>query len=571
MKAIALLIRLLLLGLSCCGYLQFLKKYVRPELAIGLLFSAIGSVLFLVGILNLLKEAAALLWLGGLLLMVRALRKKESLAGVVTFGTVFFLLGCLFFLYLFPGSRVQHHDSYIHWALVAKIITRQGRFPVGTDTNVLFSAYPVGSACFLFYVTQALGLTSEWVLMFAQAALMLGMLTGLFVFAKGPGQKLAAAACCAVLLCGNSRLTELMVDSLLPITALNAIALCAYDRQVLRRMPWILLPYGVFLVSIKNSGFFFVVILYGYVWYLLRKEPLSRKTWLILLGVPAAAVFLWQKHVSLVFPAGMLSKHAMSLSNYSHVLHGKDLHAMVEIALEMGREIFSFGNRALWLLVPVLLICLLWRRLDKASARPLCRAAVLAAVSYGLYQLGTYAMYLFSMPLQESLILASYSRYHKTILLFVSGIVFLGLLQSLNLAEAPGKLSRVLVPLAALALCFFAVNPDPTMLARQDYTGTNRQKFDNLIALYEIPEGKNYLILTNDENYYANELPYMAAYLLSSHQVTMERDADFREDQLADYDYLIVFEETEAGNAILARYSPDGGPVVNLKELQSRG
>lgn len=563
MKIIVLLIRLLLLALSCCGYLQYLKKYVKVELAIGLLFSAIGSVLFLVGILNLLKEAAVLIWLGGLILLLCSLRRKESLAGVLTFGTIFFVLGCLFFLCLFPGSRVQQHDSYIHWALVAKIITQQGRFPVGTDANVLFSSYPVGSACFLFYVTQALGLTSEWVLMAAQAVLMLGMLTGLFVFAKGPWQKLATALCCVFLLCGNSGLTELMVDSLLPITALNAVALCVYDRQLLRRTPWILLPYAVFLVGIKNSGFFFVVILYGYVWYLSRKEPLSRKTWLTLLGVPAAALFLWQKHVSLVFPAGMLSKHAMSLSNYSHVLHDKDLHAILEIALEIGRKIFSLNNQALWLLASVFFVCLLWLRFDRDSGYPLCRALVLAAVSYGLYQLGTYAMYLFSMPVQESLILASYSRYHKTILLFLSGLIYIGLLQSLNLRD--GKPLRALVPLGALVLCFFTVSPNLTMLGRQDYTGTNRQKFDTLIALYEIPEGKDYLILTTDENYYANVLPYMVAYLLSSHQVVVERDADFREAQLADFDYLIVFEQTEAGNAIAARYSPEGAPVVRLK------
>ena len=565
MKAIALLIRLLLLVLSCCGYLQYLKKYVKPELAIGLLFSAIGSILFLVGILNLLKETALLLWLGGLILAIRAFRQKAPLSGILTFGTVFFLLGCLFFLYLFPGSRVQHHDSFIHWALVAKIITRQGRFPVGTDANVLFSAYPVGSACFLFYVTQALGLTSEWVLMAAQAALMLGMLTGLFVFAKGTWQKLAVGVCCLFLLCGNSMLTELMVDSLLPITALNAIALCAYYRQALRKRPWILLPYAVFLVSIKNSGFFFAAFLYGYVWYLLRKEPLSRKTWLVLLGVPAAAFFLWLKHVSLVFPAGMLSKHAMSLSNYSHVLHGKNLHSFLEIALEMGRKIFSFGNRGLWLLVPALLASLLWRRFDRDSARPLCRATVLAVVAYGLYLLGTYIMYLVSMPLQESLILASYSRYHRTILLFVSGIVFLGLLQSLNLVQAPGKPLRALVPLAALTLVLFAVNPNLTLLRRQDYTGSNRHKFDTLIALYEIPEGRDYLILTTEQEYLNNELPYMAAYLLSAHRVVVERDADFQEAQLADFDYLIIFEETEDGSAIAARYSPEGAPVVRLK------
>lgn len=199
MKIVALLIRLLLLALSCCGYLQYLKKYVKAELAIGLLFSTIGSVLFLVGILNLLKETALLIWLGGLILLLCSLRRKESLAGILTFGTIFFVVGCLFFLCLFPGSRVQHHDSYIHWALVAKIIIQQGRFPVGTDANVLFSSYPVGSACFLLYITQALGLTSEWVLMTAQAALMRVCSPGFLSSPKGPGRNLPPL--CAAYFC----------------------------------------------------------------------------------------------------------------------------------------------------------------------------------------------------------------------------------------------------------------------------------------------------------------------------------------------------------------------------------
>ena len=54
---IKFLIRLFILLLSCYGYIQYLRKTVRLEFCIGLLFSGIGSALFLAGILNLLREA----------------------------------------------------------------------------------------------------------------------------------------------------------------------------------------------------------------------------------------------------------------------------------------------------------------------------------------------------------------------------------------------------------------------------------------------------------------------------------------------------------------------------------
>ena len=68
MANLLVLLRLFLFFVSCYGYIQYLRKSIRTEFCIGLVFSGIVSFLFLAGILNLLRPAAWALFAGGLIL-----------------------------------------------------------------------------------------------------------------------------------------------------------------------------------------------------------------------------------------------------------------------------------------------------------------------------------------------------------------------------------------------------------------------------------------------------------------------------------------------------------------------
>lgn len=164
---IKFLIRLLILLLSCYGYIQYLRKTVRLEFCIGLLFSGIGSALFLAGILNLLREATWFIWLGGLVLAGQSIKKKESPANVMSLGILFFLGLAGYFLLLLPGSEFTHYDNFSHWALASRLMTQQSRFPNYSDSFIEFTSYPLGSASFIFYITETLGSSAEWVQMYA--------------------------------------------------------------------------------------------------------------------------------------------------------------------------------------------------------------------------------------------------------------------------------------------------------------------------------------------------------------------------------------------------------------------
>ena len=79
MGLVVKIIRVLILVLSFYGYIQSVRKKVKLEFSIGIIFSAIGSVMFLAGILNIMKEAAILISLCGLVLAIQSIYKREKM------------------------------------------------------------------------------------------------------------------------------------------------------------------------------------------------------------------------------------------------------------------------------------------------------------------------------------------------------------------------------------------------------------------------------------------------------------------------------------------------------------
>lgn len=500
MNKIIVLVRLILFFLSCYGYIQYLRKSVRTEFCIGLLFSGIGSVLFLAGILNLLRFAAWALFVGGLILAVFSVRQKIRLSDILCPGTIFFLLLAALFPLLLYDSEFETYDNFTHWAMAARVLIEEYRFPNFQDQYIFFNSYPLGSACFNFYFIEIIGNDAEWLQMYAQAILMAGMTVSLFAFAKGRVSSLIAAVFGVFLLCSNNCFFDLPVDNLLALTALATASFCLYYGRDLKDRLWYFLLYAVFLMNVKNSGLLFVAVLYGYLWLTLRHEGIGAKKWLILLAVPVAALILWQRHVALVFPNGMIAPHSMSVSYYSQKVQEKQLSDILTISQRLAREIFSLSNRGLWALLAGL-VCWLILKLTDRPRHELKAALLLAAATYVLYQIGMAAMYLLSMTTSEALWLASYDRYHRTVITFVVGLLLMEILRSIPLLQSGRnwKLLPVCTALASLLVFGLALSPDFTILKRQQLEGTMRAKYDRLIADYDIPQNAEMILVTRTE------------------------------------------------------------------------
>lgn len=575
MQNLLIIVRVLLLIVSFYGYFQIFRKKtgIKTEFAFLIVFSAVGCVMYLAGILNILKEAAALVLLAGLFCALWSVRVRISVKNIVTPGTVFFGVMAVFLLFLLYGSEYTRYDNFSHWALIVKVMLTNNRLPNFQDSIISFQSYPPGSACFIYYIVKISGIRAEWASMYAQALYILGSVTALFAFVKKKniiGLSVTAAAA-VFLMSGNIGFFDLLVDTLLPAVGLGAIAFCIYYKESLTKKIWTLVPVLVMLCAIKNSGIFFVAIIGIYYLFYMERNCRGLKGLAALAAFPFLSSFLWKKHVALVFENGLSSKHTMSLQNYKNILGIKSAEDIKNIASQMADRVFSLSNQALWGLLFLLLLLIFVRIFQKHKFAELCRLSVLTVGSYFFYQAGTLAMYLFSMPDNEALDLASYDRYHSTILIFAAGILCIMVITITN--EALGRQRRYTYQAAAGILCaaalYVSVKPQPDFYARQQLEGTRRAKFDEILANYEIPEQSSYLILCKKSDGF---LYYLGTYLFNTDRVAVYDEQSLEEigNDWEDYEYLILYEETSKIREYVDKnFLTDGEKVIHLPSLMA--
>lgn len=542
-------LRGMFLVLSMYGYLQFLRKRVRVELAIPLLFSSIGAVMFLAGMQNMLQEMTLLIFGTGLYLSYRSVRQKESPFTLLTPGVCFFLMGCAFLVYLIYGTRFYLFDDFSHWGTVAKAIAQYDRFPNASNIDVTYTSYPLGSASFIYYITKILGISSEWIQCYAQAVLALGMAVSIFAFSSGVYGVIFAAAVSVFMLVSNMPLTCLCVDTLLPMITLAAFAFCLYYREDLRDKVWYLLPHAIFLISIKNSGILFAVFIYLYMAYCFRKSGISLQVLLVHILLAAAVLLLWQKHVKLVYADGMMSRHSLSLSYCASVLTEKtpeEIWFTIRCFLE---NTFSLSNTIVYLFgigFPLLLISGRVLKIDMSSVKQVYAVTVLL---YGIYQIGLIGMYLFNMP-PSGEPLPSYERYHDSMVAFSAGLFSICILSVLSQIRSVRGNHAVQVLLAAvsIAVAFYVLDPGLQYYVRNTYAGEDRESMDALIEEYHIEKDRRYFIVVSDDRVDNGYLHLMTWFLLEPRDVQMctpeSLEGWLEYNCLRLYDYYILFDET---------------------------
>ncbi|MBQ8834631.1 MAG: hypothetical protein IJ001_06885 [Oscillospiraceae bacterium] len=571
MSQILSALRLLVLAVSCYGYIQTVSKKIKVEFSIGITFVSIGTAMFLAGILNILPEAAMVICLLGVYLAVRSVLRRDEVRHLLSAGTVFFAVSCVYFFFLLHHSLFIHDDNFSHWAIAAKSILENDRFPNYSDINILFQSYPLGYASFIYYIVKIVGIPTEWMQMYAQAILMSGICAGLFAFAKSWPQRILTAAGCVMLLAGNMNFVELLVDTLLPITALGAVAFCMYYREELWEKSWWVMPYTVFLITVKNSGIFFTLVILVYLLTKVR-NPKEGKLWLVNALCPFGVLLLWQKHVKLVFDDGMMTFHSVSLEYFQKMFEKKGTEDIQTILSAFVQKMFSFSNEVLFACILLAALLAVMCRAGKPYRREVRELALLAGLSYLTYQAMMLGMYLFTMPVNEATRLAEYFRYHDTILIFVSGLLLLGAVRALE--AIPGR--KLWQQAAGIVLCvlmvFYTVSPSFDSYRKQVLTenirGVYRMEYDALIEEYDIPSQSRYLLLVDSDCTFRTFLKYLSRYLLDPTGIDVQYTVDLTaaDEILNNYDYLIAFDDTEEVMSYIAENFPGeaGQRVIRL-------
>jgi len=342
------------------------------------------------------------------------------------------------------------------------------------------------------------------------------------------------------------------VDTLLPMAALGAMAFCIYySNENLSEKLYFLVPYTIFLISIKNSGILFAIFIIVYALCCTGISRENRKAWAVLVSGPLLSLLLWQKHVKLVFKAGNLSKHSISFSNFDQIFQEKDFSNILTISEAMLDKVLSVSNPAIIVLLMGMIIWIFWKYILKYDSKQTESIFLLTGISYIIYQLGTYGMYLFTMPVNEAVRLAGYDRYHNTILIFAMGLVLFQTMEGIRQIKSVrwGSLLACGLVLVSLSGAFVSLSPRLEYYSGQVTAGreqrAERQKFENIISDHNIKKGKNYIILVSQDRKDSGYLRYLSNYLLEPNQLKIQNDAQLKDIRFDNTDYIIVFNETE--------------------------
>ena len=249
----------------------------------------------------------------------------------------------------------------------------------------------------------------------------------------------------------------------------------------------------------------------------------------------------------------MTAKHSMSAENYSQVFSEKTPELISQITRDFLKKVFSLDN-AFFIILIALLASLLIVKIFRLTV-PLCgEAAVLIIGSYTAYQLGNYFMYIFSMPNYEASILASYVRYHMTIIAFSAGLLWILLnevFQSFGLSYKcrgvkAAALSAVYAAAAACAI-WFSATPHLDYFKKEAYEGS-----DTIAEKYtanNAPNGSYAVIWQFDKEGYRY---FLSRYTFKTGKVArIESSNPDLSAAVAGYSYIVVPEHNAYVDAFL--------------------
>lgn len=586
---------ILLIG-SFLGYFFLAKEKLslKQEFIPIFVFSSITYIVYFCGLSGQLFLGSIIVMAIGLLvlafILTRRLLKGPRFQISISLFQIVFLVGSLFFFALLFQCKLTHYDNFSHWAIVLKQILSTDAFPNASSDLIDFKNYPLGVTSFLYYVcrfagnTQPIMLIAQGLLIFSCFYAMFGIISEKkrFLLYAFLGLGLASLSLFNITI----RISNLLVDFLLPIVTLAIFTVVYHYRNDLKRACILVLPLAGLLTVIKSTGIIFAGLGLAFLCYtwLVQKERFSWKSSLSLVALLCGTLLphlAWKWHMATFFQ-GVENKFDFSASNLSNMQMGKTPEQIHEIIHSFLKASSDFSTRpALGILIFNLLVILASIFASKILKKKwkLWKVLISLDVVLILYYLGILGLYLYSMPLGEALWLAGFERYaSSTVALFVGGLVLCATVDLENsfyyrIGEVPDyqafknvknkiRYQQSIVACMAIATILLMSEYNGIHSIANGYQGTLPQKVCSITGdrWYEngLADQKRYLFYASDAeqqvtNYY---LQYVGRYFLYAPNV--DGICLFYEDNmdnlLSKYDYLVIVEKDVAESYLLKKH-----------------
>ena len=569
------IIKLFLFCISTLGSFEWIRIISKDKVNIYFLPSLTIAVqitfLFLAGVLNLLPEGVIILYIAGFAGIIISIYKNKNLSFIKDYlnvgYTVLFLIMCIILIYV-KGKIFTGYDNFSHWALVVKRMLEVDRYPNFQDTLITFQEYPLGSSSYIYFFAKLIS-TSESVQMLAQTYMIGASLLPLFAFAKKNKASISIVLISFInfILVYNICVTDLLVDTLLPIVGASGVLFAfVHCKKDCEKMELCLSSfYMIELVQIKNSGIFFTILIA----LLILKYMRMNKQYVyscLSVAAPFISLMLWQKHCNYVFVAAATSKHTMTIDNYRAVFGDKTMEDIHTICISMLKYVIMWKDVWVAIIISGALGVLIWffkRNLGKEF-----RKLILFSIGvYVIYQMGMLAMYLFSMPIDEALVLASIERYIKTILMFI--LYFDMALITKMLSEIYINKGQTIIVTSVAFISFFVysyISSGQIKFVTQDVPDASERNWIEAVKKeYRIPNEESYCVVIPEND--AGYARYLTKYIFQSSATSsvIAEDQKNLDDISAKYIFIYDKENTIMNEWIRKNYPDQYGNEVIIQ------
>jgi len=494
-----LIFGVILFWLSNLGFLFFIKKRTKLpyELILPILFSIIGILMFLAGILNIMKEMAIIICLMGLFSLGWFIWKKEiKVEKKLYINMIIMLVVLIYITFICSEMRLLHYDNFTHWGLIVKNMFLRDGLPNFENSVIGFRTYQPGSACFIYYFGFLVG-KNEGAMVIGQNYLLVAYFFSLLLFTDSKKQgniinyllKVIVVVAYLFVMFGNIEFYNLLVDTLIAVMSVCCFVIFYYFRNDLKKAFIYTLPISIYLFLVKNTG----IVLVGFNCLILLllgiKNKKFKKSFLyaLLTGVITVSFFyIWSKHVTYAYGVNSLySKHSLSAYNIVAELRNKGMDGIFDFCvLYLEHFIDLFNNLPNQFMIVINLLLLLSIFIYKKNRKELVSTLVLCDVIYLMYYVILGGMYLLSMPWDEASYLAGFNRYMLTIVFVVIGIVLIKLFDVIK--QYKSKRKSVSFCLVVIILCLgynfvYGIDSYALLYGKQNYEQTTAYVFDEIL------------------------------------------------------------------------------------------
>lgn len=539
----------ILAGAAYIGYINCIvnKLNISIFLAPTMLITSACALMYFAGLLNIMPICAYGVLAAGWILLVRY-RRSFSVSRLQK--RWFALALCcgigLYLIYYVWGGVLKDGDTMTHWGIMVKSMCKNDGLPNFGNPEIKFQSYPPGTACWLWLVAKLVGY-SDGNVMFAQGFWMYSCIISLFALNKSgrkAGDLLIAFAAFYFL----KGLDELRVDILLALLTVSAMVTVAEEQSDALRLSVLLLPFMIVLPLVKSSGLLFAFFVFGAAWLAVSKNQKQSGKWLGISGLgTVVSVWLWQAHIDMVYAHANSNRHSLSLGYMRSVFGEKTPEDIRTIFDAFVSEWFSGNLSFEWIILAAFLLTGLAALLISERKTEVKWLTALGLGCYLLYKAGLLGMYLFNMPGEDALKVASYYRYQETFSMLMAAMALYLYFAYVDVcpktkAGSIGNAAGILILLVMFGLPIH--RRLDSILKRPDYRygGVHRQITTMLQEYGELEKGDKVLV------YHSYEFArYFARFAMENWECGSTGDCGVIREALdtneKDYDWVILLEK----------------------------